>query len=330
MPRSLCDNSALRNHWYAIARVSEVFNSPLHRKLLGTDIVLWRGASGAVSAMPDRCPHREAKLSLGKVKSGCIECPYHGWQFAEDGKCVRIPSATPGIPVPPKAHLHPFETTEKFGLVWVCLGEPVAPLPAVAQDTNPLFRRLNTDLEVWRTSTTRLVDNFLDLTHFPFVHVDTFGRGQETAVPKIELEPLDGGFFGYSYEVVANNEASGTVASGQSVGRVHRRMTTGFTLPFLCRSTIEYDSGLEHILLLVSTPIDDTTSYFTFVVWRNDDFSVPSDEVLVFDRAIGAEDKRMLETLDGVLPLDQTSLVSVQADKCSIEWRRQLSALLDL
>ena len=43
-----------------------------------------------------------------------------------------------------------------------------------------------------------------------------------------------------------------------------------------------------------------------------------------FDKAIGAEDKRMLEQVDGVLPLDATALVSVQADKASVEWRRQL------
>ena len=46
------------------------------------------------------------------------------------------------------------------------------------------------------------------------------------------------------------------------------------------------------------------------------------------DFLIGAEDKRMLETFDTVLPMDQTSLVSVQADKCSVEWRRQFAALL--
>ena len=78
-------------------------------------------------------------------------------------------------------------------------------------------------------------------------------------------------------------------------------------------------------LLLLSTPIDDVMSYFTFVVWRNDDFSVSAEEIIRFDLAIGAEDKRMLEQLDGVLPLDQTTLVSVQADKCSVEWRRQLA-----
>ena len=105
-------------------------------------------------------------------------------------------------------------------------------------------------------------------------------------------------------------------------------MSSGFRMPFDVRSTIRYASGLEHVLLLLSTPIDDVTSYFTFVVWRNDDFAVSAEEIIRFDLAIGAEDKRMLEQLDGVLPLDQTSLVSVQADKCSVEWRRRLAELV--
>ena len=81
------------------------------------------------------------------------------------------------------------------------------------------------------------------------------------------------------------------------------------------RSTIHYGNGLQHVLLLLSTPIDDVTSLFTFVVWRNDDFKVSAEEVIRFDLAIGAEDKRMLEKVPGVLPLDQTTLVSVQADR---------------
>ena len=169
-----------------------------------------------------------------------------------------------------------------------------------------------------------MTDNFLDITHFPFVHVGTFGRAQDTRVPRFELEALDDGWFGYRYEVLANNTDLGTLASGQAAGVVERAMSSGFHLPFDVRSTIRYDTGLEHILLLLSTPIDDVTSYFTFVVWRNDDFSVSAEEVIRFDLAIGAEDKRMLELLDGVLPLDQTTLVSVQADKCSVEWRRRL------
>jgi vanillate O-demethylase monooxygenase subunit len=181
---------------------------------------------------------------------------------------------------------------------------------------------------MWKVSATRMVDNFLDITHFPYVHTGTFGRAQDTQVPKLEMQQLDEDFFGYRYEVIANNRSVGTIASGNDEPVVHRAMSSGFNLPFTCRSTIRYDSGLEHILLLLSTPIDDVTSYFTFVVWRNDDFSVAADEVIQLDLAIGAEDKVMLERLGGVLPLDQTTLVSVQADKCSVEWRRQLGLLL--
>jgi hypothetical protein len=94
------------------------------------------------------------------------------------------------------------------------------------------------------------------------------------------------------------------------------------------RSTIEYEHGLQHVLLLLTTPVDDVTSYFTFVVWRNDDFKVSADEIIRFDLGIGAEDKVMLEKVKGVLSLDQTSLVSVQADKASVEWRRQLAELM--
>jgi hypothetical protein len=106
-------------------------------------------------------------------------------------------------------------------------------------------------------------------------------------------------------------------------------MTTGFNLPFTVRSTIHYETGLDHVILLCSTPMDDHHAAFTFVVWRNDDHGVPAEEVIAFDRAIGAEDKAMLERVPGVLPLDVAATVSVQADRASVEWRRRLAAALD-
>ena len=70
------------------------------------------------------------------------------------------------------------------------------------------------------------------------------------------------------------------------------------------------------------------TSLFTFVIWRNDDFSVPAEDFISFDLAIGAEDKAMLERIHGVLPIDKGATVSVQADKASDELRRRLAGLL--
>jgi len=323
----LCASAALANSWHPVARSTAVTTQPVAITLLAHPLVLWRTPSGAVLAAPDRCPHREAPLSAGVVENGCLSCAYHGWTFGDEGRCVRVPSAGEGVPPPPRAHLTPYGCEERYGLVWVCLGKPAAPIPDITQEHDPSFRRINTPVEVWRVSATRMVDNFLDITHFPFVHVGTFGRAQDTVAPRFELQALDNDFTGYRYEVMANN-TTGTLVSGQAEQVVHREMSTGFSMPFVVRSTIRYDSGLEHILLLLSTPIDDVTSYFTFVVWRNDDFSVAEDDIIRFDIAIGAEDKVMLEQLEGALPLDQTTLVSVQADKCSVEWRRQLAAFI--
>ena len=325
----LIEHEALHHHWHVVAEGVDVAGAPVAVRLLGKDLVIWRSASGEVVAAPDRCPHREAPLSGGTLEDGCLVCPYHGWKFADEGRCVEVPSSGSGRPVPPAAHLATVRAQERYGLVWLCLGDPVADIPAMAAEHDDAYRRINSGVEVWATSATRMTDNFLDISHFPYVHIGTFGIAQNNDVPKIEMEQLDDDFFGYEYEVeVRNDDDSGKEASGQSADVIHRRMSTGFNLPFTVRSTIHYETGLDHLILLCSTPIDDVTSYFTFVIWRNDDFSVPGQDVIVFDRAIGAEDKTMLEKVAGVLPLDQRATVSVQSDKPSVEWRRRLAELL--
>ncbi|MEP6660932.1 MAG: aromatic ring-hydroxylating dioxygenase subunit alpha [Acidimicrobiales bacterium] len=323
------ENPALHRYWYAVARSVDIMPGPIGITLLGHHYVVYRSESGELTAADDRCPHREARLSLGSMVDGVIQCAYHGWCYDGTGRCVRVPSSEPSVPPPPKAQLALVHVTERYGLVWVCPGEPAEGIPDIVEDANPLFRRINSPVETWSTSATRMVDNFVDISHFPWVHVGTFGRTQQTLVPKIELEPLDDFFFGYHYEVQVNNPLSAAVTSGQTLKVLTRSMSSGFHLPFTVRSTISYETGLEHILLLLSTPVDDVTAYFTFVVWRNDDFSVSAEDVIQFDRRIGAEDKAMLETVDGVLPLDTTSTVSVQADKPSVEWRRRFKALLE-
>ena len=323
----LVDRPALRDCFHVVAETAEVVDRPVAVHLLGEPIVLWRDPDGAVVAAPDRCPHRQAPLSLGAVTAGRLACCYHGWTFGAAGRCVLVPSAGEGRPVPPAAHLEVFETIERFGLVWVCPGRPRYPPPELAVDRDPAYRRINTGVQTWRASALRMTDNFLDIAHFPYVHTGTFGIGEQTLVPPIELGPLEDGFHGYAYEVDAANDA-GAAASGEAGAVVHRRMTTGFHLPFTVRSTIHYAGGLDHVILLCSTPVDDAVSYFTFVVWRNDDHAVPAEDVVAFDRAIGEEDRRMLERVPGTLPLDIRSTANVQADRASVEWRRRLAELL--
>ena len=323
----LIDHETLRHHWYVVAESTDVTDAPLSVTLLGEALVVWRNSSGELTAAPARCPHREATLSAGTVHNGCLVCPYHGWTFGDEGRCVEVPSSGAGRPVPPTAHLPTIGVQEQFGLVWLCLDEPHGTIPHMAAEDDPAYRRINSGVDTWTTSATRMTDNFLDISHFPYVHIGTFGIQENQDVPKIDMEQLDEDFFGYEYEVEVRNE-DGATTSGLTDAVITRRMTTGFHLPFTVRSTIHYETGLDHLILLCSTPIDDVTSYFTFVIWRNDDFSVPGEEIIAFDRAIGAEDKRMLELVPGVLPLDQKATVSVQSDKPSVEWRRQFRDLL--
>ena len=323
------DNPQLRSHWYAIATDVEVSNGVVGRQLLGEPLVLYKDSAGMVIAAPDRCPHRETPLSAGTVKDGVLVCCYHGWSFGENGKCVSIPSADPGFPIPKGGHLACYRAEVRYGLVWVCPGDPVADIPDISQESDEAFRRINNPVDIWKVSATRMTDNFMDIAHFPWVHIGTFGNRQRTQVEKIDLKELPGGFHGYEYNVVAENPPAAGLTSGQDTGDVSRKMTTGFYLPFSVRSTIEYATGLTHIILLLTTPIDDVNAYFTFVVWRNDDFRVPSEDIVLFDRMIGEEDRVMLEKIPGVLPFEHRELANTQSDKPSTAWRMKFLRLLN-
>ena len=82
--------------------------------------------------MRDVCIHRGTALSLGWLADGCIVCAYHGWRYASDGACVAIPQ-TENPKIPPKARVERFRAVERYGLVWVALGEPLYPFVEIPE-----------------------------------------------------------------------------------------------------------------------------------------------------------------------------------------------------
>ena len=69
----------------------------------------------------------------------------------------------------------------------MCPGKPRTSIPEVAADSDESFTRINTDMQIWNVDSTRMIDNMLDISHFPYTHRGTFGIEQETVVPKIKL-----------------------------------------------------------------------------------------------------------------------------------------------
>ena len=94
--------------------------------------------------------------------------------------------------------------------MWLCPDDPEGTIPLMSVEDDPTYRRINSGIETWATSATRMTDNFMDISHFPWVHLGTFGVEQNTEVPKLHLEALDDGWFGYRYEVEARNDTGGT------------------------------------------------------------------------------------------------------------------------
>lgn len=320
--------SPLDHCWYAVAAVDQTSDGPLSVDIRGNAYVIWRGADHQLIAALDRCTHREARLSQGTVNGGCLQCPYHGWTFGDEGRCVDVPSSGEDSAIPPTAHLAPVSAAEQYGLVWLCPGEPKYAIPHLDVDQDSSFTRLNTGMQIWNCAATRMIDNMLDVAHFPFTHAGTFGLEQEKEVPHFSLTQLDDTFHGYEYSVVINNEGEAKAMSGGGEDVISLNMSTGFALPFSVRSTMSYENGIEQVLFMTAAPMSAERSYFTFVLWRNDEVSETGQAIVHFELEVAKEDQAMLENLTGELALDRGDLVDVQSDKASVEWRRQYRQLV--
>ncbi len=171
------------NVWYAIADSNEVKpGKPYAFKRLGHELVLWRDQENRIVVMHDRCPHRSAKLSPGKIINGNIQCHFHGFQYNRDGGCELIPANGRSGPRPKVFQCGVIPSHEAYGLIWMWNGEPQAEYPPV-----PFFDDLDdyvyaTFQTTWNAHYTRSLEGLLDVSHLPFVHANTIGRGNLTLV----------------------------------------------------------------------------------------------------------------------------------------------------
>jgi phenylpropionate dioxygenase-like ring-hydroxylating dioxygenase large terminal subunit len=177
--------------WWAVLDAREVGAQPLGVKRFGQEMVFWRKDDGAVVAQSDRCPHRGTKLSPGKVKDGCIECPFHGFRFDAAGACTSIP-AHPERRIPSSMRVATWPVREAHGFLWLWVDETREPTAEL-----PWFEELGNDWSVggfestWSSHFTRCVENQLDYAHLAFVHKKTVGRFvREEADWQVESGPL--------------------------------------------------------------------------------------------------------------------------------------------
>lgn len=175
------NTAILRNFWYLVLSAGELPRGATRAtRLAGEPLLIGRDVDGGVFALRDICPHRGIPLQYGRFDGREVECCYHGWRFATDGRCTAIPSLAPGQDLAlERLRCGAYPCREVQGNIWVYLGEKSASLPR-ADDAGlappPAVPGLGEAVpqvaitQVFPCSADQAAYGLMDPTHAAFVH----------------------------------------------------------------------------------------------------------------------------------------------------------------
>ncbi len=312
----MLDDPLLRREWFAVANLAEVpADRPHGVELLGRKVVLWR--SGArILAWEDLCVHRGARLSLGRVENGCLRCPYHGWTYNADGRCVRIPAHPEQTP-PARAQTKPYACREAYGWVWVALEEPPTGVPHFPEWGAQGFRNFVRGPYRVQAKAPRIIENFLDLAHFAFVHPGLLGDEKRPEIGKYHVSLSAAGVEATDIEVWQPDGAG----TGEG-SMVHYTYKVSHPLvAYLAKKA----GDVELTLMLSTTPVDEreTLAWLNMAV-RNADF-IPDPALIEYVDRIFLQDVPIIESQrPEFLPLDLQAELHLSSDRTSIAYRQWL------
>ncbi|HBX77222.1 MAG TPA: aromatic ring-hydroxylating dioxygenase subunit alpha [Acidimicrobiaceae bacterium] len=334
----------IKNHWYAVEFGHVVGSSPVHAEIMGQQLVLWRDRSGAVIAQSDVCIHRGGSLAGGQVINNCVRCPYHGWTFDSDGVCTDIPANKPGLPIPKKARVDTYPCVERYGYVFVFLGDlpederPPLPyldvLDQVPEARAEGFRAITGEFE-WAANFERVLENGVDIAHAPFVHAGSFGNPDSPVVEDYEVVEIlhEGWNIGNLSTVHLDPpEPSGVwkLISKKSKERPPIMTRTGIFFPNMTMLEVNLPLGTMRIFTAV-VPVNANKSISKWTMmrsfftgsWADKDSRRRTDKIFLEDQATVEAQRPEL------VPVDLSAELHVKSDANQIAYRRWRQGALD-
>ncbi len=328
-----------RNCWQVVAFSKDIGGTPLARTVQNERIVLYRTQDGEAVALADRCPHRYAPLSAGRVVGDQIQCGYHGLCFDRHGACVRVPGQDS---VPPRARVRSYPLVERHTFAWIWMGDAELADPAGVPDFHWM------DDPAWKAvegyhhfgANYRLVnDNLLDLSHESFVHEETIGN-ESVAESPASVTLLNGTL--RVHRDMINIEAPPFYKKTTGfTGRINRWHTNYFTPPgfhviengSMPADAADKRQALERKVLNLITPETETSSHYFWGIVRQFrlddralDDTIRRGITLTFD-----QDKAILEHQQrelGPHPDEATFPVSIRVDAGPTQGRKLLDAMI--
>lgn len=284
------------NQWYAILPSKAVKSGRIVGvKRLNMELALFRNAGGNICCVADRCTHRGAALSKGKVKGDCVECPFHGLQFDGAGRCTFIPAngRTSAADLS-RYNVQSYPVRESSGIIYLWYGEPekaADTLPFFYEDVDPSWVYSEV-ADHWDAHYSRCIENQLDVVHLPFVHATTIGRGGKTLVNGPRVEIIPGGLV-----TSANNEVDYGQTPKAPTDCVIKNTYLKFLFPNIWMNHIS--DKLKVIIYFAPVDDENTILYIRFYSKAAD--SRPIDAAVAFlgkfgNIAVERQDRRVVVT----------------------------------
>lgn len=281
----------MEQNWFAIARGTAVTALPRRVVLFGRRWALARADDGAILAVEDRCPHRHAPLSRGRMTRQGLECPYHGWTFSRSGTCVRIPGWCGEQP--PEVRIPTMTVVEHDGLVWGA-ARPVtdSKLPRIITHLDPARRRFLWQTQ-WGAPVLEAIENFLDPLHTHLIHPGLVRRHSRRIAVTATLTRLEDGFtVDYGSGATQSGLLYRLFESPRTAERAH------FCGPGVAQIEYRYANGSAVWITLCFTP-ETVDSTHVFALFHVTGRWAPAWAVRLFVwpflRRVARQDQRILE-----------------------------------
>jgi phenylpropionate dioxygenase-like ring-hydroxylating dioxygenase large terminal subunit len=331
------------NCWWVAATAQEVTRNPLCRWLLDQRVVLFRTEEGVLAALEDRCAHRWAPLSQGKLIGDEIACPYHGFRYNTRGACTHIPTQSH---ISPRVQVRAYPVHEHCSFVWIWMGNPDRADPTLLPDipwfSDRTYIQLRTYTQV-RCNYMLLHENVLDLTHLAYVHADVQYKGLQTPPATVQVTDHSVTFIVRNPNVpLAPFQA---IAMGTEAGKRVNRVDWGTFASPACHfsgtdtedpAPLNGRSGRYSLRgLHCATPISPNRCHYWSAVAQDYGHEVTNlkEEFTALLESIIKQDTDVLEaiqmTIDQDMRRDNVPENLVASDRAPVEARRILKKMLE-